>query len=98
VGSLAAMAAALIAFLAHALPTGASTPVPLPTRESPSGSPLSTALPTKAGSAPVSRHGGRSTAGVIARVLQRILALTTAIWLNDKLGLPVHHSLIAYDH
>jgi hypothetical protein len=36
------------------------------------------------------RHGGRSTAGVIARVLQRILALTTAIWLNDKLGLPVH--------
>jgi hypothetical protein len=44
------------------------------------------------------RHGGRSTAGVIARVLQRILALTTAIWLNDKLGLPVHRSLIAYDH
>jgi hypothetical protein len=35
---------------------------------------------------------------VIARVLQRILALTTAIWLNDKLGLPVHRSLIAYDH
>jgi hypothetical protein len=44
------------------------------------------------------RHGGRSTAGVIARVLQRILALTTAIRLNDKLGLPVHRSLIAYDH
>lgn len=44
------------------------------------------------------RHGGRSTAGVIARVLQPILALTTAIWLNDKLGLPVHRSLIASDH
>jgi hypothetical protein len=44
------------------------------------------------------RHGGRSTAGVIARVLQRILALTTAIWCNDKLGLPIHRSLTAYDH
>jgi hypothetical protein len=44
------------------------------------------------------RHGGRSTAGVIARVLQRILALTTAIWCNDKLGKPIHRSLTAYDH
>jgi hypothetical protein len=44
------------------------------------------------------RHGARSTAGVLARVMQRILALTTAIWCNDKLGLPIHRSLIAYDH
>jgi hypothetical protein len=53
---------------------------------------------TLKGQLDLERHGGRSTAGVIARVLQRILALTTAIWLNDKLGLPVHRSLIAYDH
>lgn len=29
------------------------------------------------------RHGGRTPAGVIARILQRILALTAAIWHND---------------
>jgi hypothetical protein len=37
-------------------------------------------------------------AGVLARIMQRILALTSVIWLNDKLGLPVHRSLTAYDH
>ncbi|MEU0885886.1 IS982 family transposase, partial [Lentzea sp. NPDC005914] len=36
--------------------------------------------------------------GVIVRVLQRILALTAAIWHNDKTGKPVKRSLIAYDH
>src|ERR1700722_11680966 len=30
------------------------------------------------------RHGGKPPAGVIARLLSRILALTAAIWLNDK--------------
>lgn len=44
------------------------------------------------------RHGGRTRAGVIIRVLARILALTTAIWLNDKTGQPIKRSLIAYDH
>jgi hypothetical protein len=44
------------------------------------------------------RHGGKSPAGVTARVLTRILALTTAIWLNDKTGQPVKRSLTAYDH
>jgi hypothetical protein len=44
------------------------------------------------------RHGGRTPAGVIARVLSRVLALTAAIWLNDKTGQPVKRSLIAYDH
>ena len=43
-------------------------------------------------------HGGRTIAGVCARVAQRILALTAAIWHNDNLGLSVHRSLIAYDH
>jgi hypothetical protein len=44
------------------------------------------------------RHGGHTPAGVMVRVLQRILALTAAIWHNDKIGAPVHRSLTAYDH
>lgn len=44
------------------------------------------------------RHGGHTPAGVMVRVLQRILALTAAIWHNDKTGAPVHRSLTAYDH
>ena len=44
------------------------------------------------------RHGGHTPAGVMVRVLQRILALTAAIWHNDRLGEPVKRSLIAYDH
>ncbi|GAA2682418.1 hypothetical protein GCM10010412_067670 [Nonomuraea recticatena] len=35
------------------------------------------------------RHGGRSSAGVIIRVLSRILALTAAIWHNDKTNQPI---------
>jgi hypothetical protein len=31
-------------------------------------------------------------------VLQRILALTTAIWHNDKTGRATLRSLVAYDH
>lgn len=44
------------------------------------------------------RHGAHTPAGVIIRVLAKILALTTAIWHNDKTGQPVKRSLIAYDH
>ena len=44
------------------------------------------------------RHGGRTPAGVIIRVLTRILALTVAIWHNDKTAQPVKRSLTAYDH
>ena len=44
------------------------------------------------------RHGGHTPAGVLVRVLQRILALTAAIWHNDRTGQPVMRSLIAYDH
>ncbi|MFJ9365557.1 IS982 family transposase [Nocardia sp. NPDC101769] len=44
------------------------------------------------------RHGGRTKAGVVVRVLQRLLALTAAIWHNDMIGAPVHRSLTAYDH
>ena len=44
------------------------------------------------------RHGGRTIAGVTSRVLQRILALTAAIWHNGQLGPPTLRSLPAYDH
>ena len=44
------------------------------------------------------RHGGHTVAGVLVRVLQRILALTAAIWHNDRTGQPSKRSLIAYDH
>jgi len=43
------------------------------------------------------QHGGHTPAGVMARVLQRILALTAAIWHNDATGQPVLRSLVAYD-
>ncbi|HEX2806193.1 MAG TPA: IS982 family transposase [Kineosporiaceae bacterium] len=43
-------------------------------------------------------YGGRTPRGVLVRVLQRILALTTAIWHNDHAGQPVKRSLLAYDH
>jgi len=44
------------------------------------------------------RHGGHTPAGVTVRVLQRILALTAAIWHNDHTSQPVARSLVAYDH
>ncbi|WP_086567821.1 hypothetical protein [Streptosporangium minutum] len=44
------------------------------------------------------RHRGRTPSGVIARVLQRVLTLTAAIWHNDHTGQPVKRALTAYDH
>jgi hypothetical protein len=42
--------------------------------------------------------GGLTPRGVLVRVLQRLLAMTTAIWHNDHTGQPVRRSLLAYDH
>jgi DDE family transposase len=53
---------------------------------------------TLKGQLDLERHGGRTIEGVTVRVLQRLLALTTAIWHNHKTGQPVLRSLIAYDH
>jgi hypothetical protein len=53
---------------------------------------------TLKGQLDLEQHGGRTPAGVIARVLARILALTAAIWHNDKTEQDVMRSLIAYDH
>jgi hypothetical protein len=44
------------------------------------------------------RHGGHTPVGVAVRILQRILALTAAIWHNDKTGQQPVRSLVAYDH
>ncbi len=44
------------------------------------------------------RHGGRTEAGIVARVWQRMLALTAAIWHNQTTRQPVLRSLTAYDH
>jgi hypothetical protein len=44
------------------------------------------------------RHGARSSAGVVARVFQRLLALTAAIWHNETTNQPVLRSLTAFDH
>ena len=45
------------------------------------------------------RHGGRTKPGVCARVLQRLLALTAAIWHNETTRQPgPARSLTAYDH
>jgi len=44
------------------------------------------------------RHAGRSLAGVAARVLQRLLALTAVIWHNEHRRAPTLRSLTAYDH
>ena len=53
---------------------------------------------TLKGQLDLEHHGGRTKAGVIVRVLQRLLALTTAIWHNDRIGARPHRSLLAYDH
>jgi hypothetical protein len=44
------------------------------------------------------QHRGRTPGGVIARVMQRILALTAVIWHNDATGQDTLRSLTAYDH
>lgn len=44
------------------------------------------------------QHGAHSPQGVTVRVLQRLLALTAAIWHNHHSHQPVLRSLTAYDH
>lgn len=53
---------------------------------------------TLKGQLDLERHGGRTNAGVCARIAQRVLALTAAIWHNSHIGATIHRSLIAYDH
>jgi len=53
---------------------------------------------TLKGQLSLEQHGGHSQQGVLTRVLQRLLALTAAIWHNHHTGQPVLRSLTAYDH
>ena len=53
---------------------------------------------TFTGQLDLEQHGGKTPDGVYARVAQRVLALTAAIWHNDNLGLTTKRSLTAYDH
>lgn len=53
---------------------------------------------TLKGQLTLENHGGRTLAGVYARVAARLLALAAAIWHNDQTGQPVKRSLLAYDH
>jgi len=53
---------------------------------------------TLKGQLDLENHGGRTIPGVCARIAQRVLALTAAIWHNDRIGAPVLRSLTAYDH
>ena len=53
---------------------------------------------TLKGQLSLEHHGGHSQQGVFTRVLQRLLALTAAIWHNHHSGQPVLRSLTAYDH
>jgi hypothetical protein len=53
---------------------------------------------TGKGQLDLERHGGHTPTGVLVRVLQRLLALTAAVWHNDHTGQPIKRSLLAYDH
>ncbi len=53
---------------------------------------------TLKGQLDLERHGGHTPTGVLVRVLQRMLALTSAIWHNDHTGQTIKRSLLAYDH
>ena len=44
------------------------------------------------------QHGGHTPAGVWVRIVQRVPALTAAIWHNDRTGQPIKRSLPAYVH
>ncbi len=55
-------------------------------------------IDTLKGQLGLEQHGGRTLAGVHARVAQRLLALAAAIWFNWQLGAEHKRSLVAYDH
>ena len=44
------------------------------------------------------QHGGHTQPEYGFRIVQRVLALTAAIWHNDRTGQPIKRSLLAYDH
>ena len=55
-------------------------------------------IDTLKGQLSLEEHGGRTPAGVMARVAQRLLALAAGVWWNWQIGAPEKRSLVAYDH
>ena len=55
-------------------------------------------IDTLKGQLDLERHGGRTPAGVFARVAQRLLAMAACIWHNWTTSTTSARSLIAYDH
>jgi hypothetical protein len=55
-------------------------------------------IDTLKGQLGLEQHGGRTPAGVHARVGQRLLALAAVVWFNWQLGAEHKRSLVAYDH
>lgn len=53
---------------------------------------------TLKGQLTLEEHGGRTLAGVYARIAARLLALAAAIWHNWRTGVTPRRSLINYDH
>lgn len=53
---------------------------------------------TLKGQLDLERHSGRTVAGVLTRVAQRLLAMAAAIWHNWMTGVTSKRSLIAFDH
>jgi hypothetical protein len=55
-------------------------------------------IDTLKGQLGLEQHGGRTPAGVHARIGQRLLALAAVIWFNWQLGAEHKRSLVAFDH
>jgi hypothetical protein len=55
-------------------------------------------IDTLKGQLGLEQHGGRTPAGVHARIVQRLLALAACIWFNWQTGAEDKRSLVAYDH
>ena len=53
---------------------------------------------TLKGQLDLEQHGGWPPAGVTARVIQRLLAMTPVIWHNCQSSQAIRRSLTAYNH
>lgn len=53
---------------------------------------------TLKGQLDLEQHGARTFEGIAARIAQRVLALTAAVWFNFQTSQPVSRSLVAFDH
>jgi hypothetical protein len=55
-------------------------------------------IDTLKGQLSLEEHGGRTPAGVLARVAQRLLASAAGVWWNWQINASEKRSLVAYDH